>query len=125
MYQINELKKNKNNSIRKYKRNKKICSPNIWKNKNIKLSLVENKYNKKSINNNINKNLINNHQNYKIKFNKDFLKDINKEIIAKKSNNNIKKKIHFKRKYNLNRIKNTNISISAPEYSHHQNVRLY
>ena len=29
IYQIKKLKKNKNNSIKKYHRNKKICSPNI------------------------------------------------------------------------------------------------
>ena len=125
MYQIKELKQNKNSSIKKNNRNKKICSPNIWKNKNIKLSLIENKNSKKHINNNFNKNKISNKPNDKFKFNKDFLKDINKEIISKNSYNNCKKKIHIIRKYNLSKIKNKNISISVPENSHYQNISDY
>ena len=123
IYQIKELKQNKNNSIKKYHRNKKICSPNIWKNKNIKLSLIENKINKKNINNNFDKNTIVNNQNDKIKFNKDLLKDINKEIINRNSYNNCRKKIQIKRKLNLNKIKRKSISISYLENSHHhQNI---
>ena len=105
MYQIKELKQNN----KKYSKNKKVCSPNIWKNKNIQSSIFE----KETKNE-----LINNENDY-TKFNKDSLKDLNK-IIGEKNYKNCKKKIIIKRKLNINgrenkKIKNKNNSVCALE----------
>ena len=104
-YQIKELKQNN----KKYAKNKKVCSPNIWKNKNIQMSIFE----KETKNELINK------ENDFIKFNKDSLKDLNK-IIGEKNYKNCKKKIIIKRKLNINgrenkKIKNKNNSVCALE----------
>ena len=106
MYQIKELKQNKNyNHDKKNAKKKKVCSPNIWKNKNIEFSLIEKE----------NKNELNNNENDNIKFNKDTLKDLNK-IINEKNYKDCKKKIIIKRKFNIHgkenkKIRNRNNSV--------------
>ena len=96
IYQIKELKNLKSSSDKKSKKNKKICSPNIWKNKNIKLTLM-NKNCKNDINCNYDKYDCDNNENDKFRFNKDLLKDINKNIEEKKCYKNSQKKIITKR----------------------------
>ena len=98
MYQIKELKQNKNFRPKKCSKNKKVCSPNIWKNKNIQFSLLEKEAKNELINNEND-----------IKFNKDSLKYLNK-IIGEKNYKNCKKKIIIKRKLNINRKENKKIN---------------
>jgi hypothetical protein len=86
--QIKELKECKNDKNRKLKN--KICSPNIWNNKNLRFSFFENK---KECNN------IKIGLNEKKKFNKEILKDINNIINDKYYFKNGKKKILIKRKF--------------------------
>ena len=71
MYQIKELKESKNYHSKKLLRNK-ACSPNIWKNKNLKFSFVE----KTNNINNKDKREVKKKEDKKNLFNKDILKDI-------------------------------------------------
>ena len=100
-YQINELKCNKNYCSKKFIKNNKICSPNIWKKRKFPLIEKENKTNNNNDNNNNDKCLFIKIEYDKMRVNKDILKDINKTIIDKNFKNS-KKKIIIKRKLNLN-----------------------
>ena len=92
--QIKELKDCNNNKNKKIKKKNKICSPNIWNNKNLRFSFFENE-----------ECIIKNNRNAKIglnekkKFNKEILKDINNTINDKYYFKNGKKKILIKRKF--------------------------
>ena len=92
--QIKELKECKNDKNRKLKKKNKVCSPNIWNNKNLRFSFFENG---KECNNRNNDTKI--AFNEKRKFNKEILKDINNIINDKYYFKNGKKKILIKRKF--------------------------
>jgi hypothetical protein len=89
--QIKELKECKNDKNRKIKKKNKVCSPNIWNNKNLRFSFFENG---KERNNDAKIAL-----NEKRKFNKEILKNINNIINDKYYFKNGKKKILIKRKF--------------------------
>ena len=110
IYQIKELKQNKiiNYRSKNFIRNNKICSPNIWKNRYMKNSILEKdnyKYSRNDIDKKIEKSYLFNQENAKIKFNKEILKDINRTINDKNCEN-CRKKIHIKRKLHLNKKEN-------------------
>ena len=130
IYQIKELKQNKivNYHSKNFIRNKKVCSPNIWKNRFMKNYILE-KDNFKSSNNDIHKlmdksDYLLNQENAKNKFNKDLLKDINKSI-NDKNYRNCRKKILIKRKIKLNKKENNktkNNSISSIDKTGDNNI---